>query len=145
MLLGILKPSQGKVYVKDQVAGKTATKTKSASAPGTGDDGLSASASASARGSTTNKFENFGYCPQGNVFVPEFSARETLTFYGRLHGVPDPDAFAANWIRVMYLDRDADKPASKYSGGNKRKLCLAIALCGLPDVCVLDEPSAGTC
>jgi len=43
----------------------------------------------------------------------------------------------------MYLKPHADKPASSFSGGNKRKLCLAIALCGLPEVCVLDEPSAG--
>ena len=43
----------------------------------------------------------------------------------------------------MYLGPFADQPASTYSGGNKRKLCLAIALCGLPDICVLDEPSAG--
>ena len=42
-----------------------------------------------------------------------------------------------------YLGPYADKAASTYSGGNKRKLCLAIALCGLPEICVLDEPSAG--
>jgi len=31
----------------------------------------------------------------------------------------------------------------KYSGGNKRKLCLAIAFMGDPALVVLDEPSAG--
>ena len=30
-----------------------------------------------------------------------------------------------------------------YSGGNKRKLMLAVALCGDPTLAVLDEPSAG--
>lgn len=47
------------------------------------------------------KFKHFGYCPQGNIFVPQFTARETLRFYGKLHGSTDPDLFAEQWLRVM--------------------------------------------
>jgi len=37
----------------------------------------------------------------------------------------------------------ADKPAGSYSGGNMRKLSLALALVGEPSVVFLDEPSTG--
>lgn len=37
------------------------------------------------------------------------------------------------------------KQAKSLSGGMKRKLCVAIALIGDPEVVLLDEPSAGMC
>ena len=36
-----------------------------------------------------------------------------------------------------------DTPCGKYSGGNKRKLSVAMALIGNPSVVFLDEPSSG--
>ena len=41
------------------------------------------------------------------------------------------------------LAKFADKPAGQYSGGNKRKLCVGIALVGSPQLVLLDEPSSG--
>lgn len=35
------------------------------------------------------------------------------------------------------------KPAGTLSGGNKRKLCVALAILGNPPIIFLDEPSAG--
>jgi len=43
----------------------------------------------------------------------------------------------------MGLEEYADLPSGGYSGGNKRKLNVAIALIGNPPVIFLDEPSAG--
>eukprot|EP00501_MAST-03F_sp_TOSAG23-6_P000357 GSMAST32.ASY1.ANO1.364.1 assembled CDS len=43
----------------------------------------------------------------------------------------------------MDLVEFADKSAGSLSGGNKRKLCVAIALIGAPPIIFLDEPSAG--
>lgn len=36
-----------------------------------------------------------------------------------------------------------DKIAMTLSGGNKRKLCVSLALLGNPPIVLLDEPSAG--
>jgi len=43
----------------------------------------------------------------------------------------------------MGLKKYQNKIASSYSGGNKRKLQVAIALIGNPPVIFLDEPSTG--
>lgn len=41
------------------------------------------------------------------------------------------------------LMRHADKPSFALSGGNKRKLSVAIAMIGDPPIVILDEPSTG--
>ena len=43
----------------------------------------------------------------------------------------------------LSLDRFADKQACQLSGGNKRKLCVGIAMMGKPQMVLLDEPSSG--
>jgi ATP-binding cassette subfamily A (ABC1) protein 3 len=43
----------------------------------------------------------------------------------------------------MNLGDHADKEAGNLSGGNKRKLQVAIAIIGSPSIVLLDEPSAG--
>ena len=43
----------------------------------------------------------------------------------------------------MDLENLANKPAGTYSGGNKRKLSVAIAMIGNPSIVFLDEPSSG--
>lgn len=41
------------------------------------------------------------------------------------------------------LLKHADKPSYTLSGGNKRKLSVAIAMIGDPPIVILDEPSTG--
>lgn len=41
------------------------------------------------------------------------------------------------------LLKHADKPSMTLSGGNKRKLSVAIAMIGDPPIVILDEPSTG--
>ena len=43
----------------------------------------------------------------------------------------------------MNLDMYRSKQAGSLSGGNKRKLQVAIAIIGNPPIILLDEPSAG--
>lgn len=43
------------------------------------------------------------------------------------------------------LLKHVDKPSFCLSGGNKRKLSVAIAMIGDPPIVILDEPSTGKC
>ena len=45
--------------------------------------------------------------------------------------------------RELNLTNHRHKPAGTLSGGNKRKLSVAMAIIGNPPVILLDEPSAG--
>lgn len=88
-----------------------------------------------------------GYCPQFDPLLELMTGRETTRMYAALKGVPsrDVDAAAAAVLRGVGLAKFADAPCGTYSGGNKRKLSLAVALVGGPRVLLLDEPSSGMC
>ena len=73
------------------------------------------------------------------------TARETLWFYGRIRGIK-PESLLRKvdkLIKQVGLTNFADRTSGTYSGGNKRKLSLAISLIGSPKVLLLDEPSSG--
>ena len=70
------------------------------------------------------------------------TVREHLVFYARCKGVADVKGDVEWAMRKVGIAGHASKLASKLSGGNKRKLSLAIALLGNPPVLLLDEPSS---
>ena len=86
-----------------------------------------------------------GYCPQFDSVLELLTVREHLELYGRIKGVPEPrlrrvvDAKIAEFDLVNY----ANKLAGSLSGGNKRKLSVAISMIGSPRLIFLDEPSTG--
>ena len=86
-----------------------------------------------------------GYCPQFDGLQPNMTGREHLQFYAQVRGVPDDrvNAVVDALIDKMALRKYCEKQAGTYSGGNKRKLSVAIALVGEPSVVLLDEPSTG--
>jgi ATP-binding cassette subfamily A (ABC1) protein 3 len=53
------------------------------------------------------------------------------------------DAAVNAKIAEMGLTEYADRAAGTYSGGNKRKLSVALAMIGDPSIVFLDEPSTG--
>jgi len=86
-----------------------------------------------------------GYCPQHDPLLERMTAREMLTMYARLKSIPKariPQIVQA-LIDKVTLRPYADRVCGSYSGGNKRKLSLALALIGSPKVVFLDEPSSG--
>lgn len=89
--------------------------------------------------------KRIGYCPQFDPLLSSLTAIEHLQMYGRLRGVPPAslDDEVGRLVRKLGLSECADRPSGGYSGGNKRKLSLAIALIGDPPVLFLDEPSTG--
>jgi ABC-type dipeptide/oligopeptide/nickel transport system ATPase subunit len=57
--------------------------------------------------------------------------------------IADILAVVESKISEMGLVEYADRSAGTYSGGNKRKLSVAIAMIGEPSIVFLDEPSTG--
>eukprot|EP00911_Craspedida_sp_UC1_P000304 UC1_evm1s230 len=86
-----------------------------------------------------------GYCPQFDGLIELMTGRELLSMYARLRGVPESRVreTVEDLITGLMLEKHADKRCGKYSGGNKRKLSVAIALIGNADLVFLDEPTAG--
>jgi ABC-type multidrug transport system ATPase subunit len=74
--------------------------------------------------------KQIGYCPQFDPLLDLMTAREHLHMYANLKGVPKEDVKEAVNILVeaVGLQKYVDRVAGAYSGGNKRKLALAIAL-----------------
>ncbi len=87
-----------------------------------------------------------GYTPQFDALLGTLTGREHLYLYGRIKGIK-PNDVLTNAIEMVIkqvgLTEYADRVAGSYSGGNKRKLSVGIALLGSPPVIVLDEPSTG--
>ena len=89
--------------------------------------------------------EGLGICPQHNVLFEKLTVREHLWFCAKLRRMSDADAREriATGIKDVGLLEKTDVPASSLSGGQKRKLSVAMAfLCGKHTV-ILDEPTAG--
>ena len=82
-----------------------------------------------------------GYCPQFDALFPLMTGREHLLMYTRIKGVPPAleDDVVNNMIWLMGLEQYADRTTGGYSGGNKRKLSVAIALLGGPKIVFLGE------
>merc|ERR1712096_22488 len=88
---------------------------------------------------------SIGYCPQEHAILGAFTGREMLRYMAEIKGVPQERiAFEVNRIcEILQLKLYLDKRCGTYSGGNKRKLSLGLALIGNRDVAFLDEPSTG--
>lgn len=70
------------------------------------------------------------------------NTRDHLYFYGRIKGIQKVKENVEYLMAKLDLTRHARTQASKLSGGNKRKLMLALALMGTPSILVLDEPTS---
>lgn len=88
---------------------------------------------------------NIGYMAQSDALYEMLTGYENLEFFGKMKGVlSDKLKKEIEYIaEVVDLTDDLKKLVSKYSGGMKRRLSLAIALIGSPELLILDEPTVG--
>lgn len=86
-----------------------------------------------------------GYIGQGNGAGHAQRGRDELTMHGRIHGMPKAAARARadELIESLDLGEVADRKVSALSGGQRRRLDIAMGLIHAPDLLFLDEPSTG--
>lgn len=116
ILTGLLAPSAGDAYV----------------------GGLSVTRDAAAlRG-------RLGVCPQFDVLWPDLSVEQHLRLFAAIKGYPRAAraAVAADAARDVGLCGQLPMPAGQLSGGQRRKLSVALAMVGDPLVIILDEPTS---
>ena len=89
--------------------------------------------------------KDLGFCPQKNVLCKDLSVVENLLFFGQLKGLSKQqvDEKIKGLLDALELQDKKDAPAKCLSGGQKRKLQLAISLISDSKVVYLDEPTSG--
>ncbi len=86
-----------------------------------------------------------GVCPQELALYEDLSALDNMVFFGRMAGLNGKEARAQamTYLELMGLVERAKGKIAKFSGGMKRRINLAIALMGHPQLLFLDEPTVG--
>jgi len=85
-----------------------------------------------------------GFAPDGAVFPPTLTVRETLDYYARLHiGGPARRAFVSEALELGGLGEVAWQRAALLSKGFHQRLALAQAALGRRRVLLLDETLSG--
>ena len=86
-----------------------------------------------------------GFLPEETYLYPYLSAEETLDFYGRVSEIPRAERRrrVGALIEMVGLAGSSKRRLGEYSKGMARRIGLAQALIGDPDLVLLDEPTAG--
>ncbi|XHH08928.1 MAG: ABC transporter ATP-binding protein [Candidatus Bathyarchaeia archaeon] len=92
---------------------------------------------------TSKVKEQIGVCIQETAIYPYMTGTENLELFGNLHCMNKTALKTRSNLLLdkMGLKEDAKRRASKYSGGMKRRLSLALALIHDPEIAFLDEPT----
>jgi len=119
MLTGLLAPDSGTMRILDQDL-------------------------ADARGAIEIR-RRIGVVPEQLSLFDNLTAREYLTFVGRMYGLAIETVRdrCRELLAMMSLDTEEKKLTLEYSHGMKKKLALAAALIPNPDILFLDEPFEG--
>ncbi|HZI94993.1 MAG TPA: ABC transporter ATP-binding protein [Patescibacteria group bacterium] len=117
MICGLLPPESGQVLIFGQEAGDSSGRARA----------------------------RMGVVPQEIALYEELTARENLRFWGQIYGLSgaDLDGAVKQALEQVGLADRANERASRFSGGLKRRLNLAVGLVHGPDLLLLDEPTVG--
>ncbi|ORY65682.1 hypothetical protein LY90DRAFT_223782 [Neocallimastix californiae] len=90
-------------------------------------------------------YKRIGICPQHDILWNDLTVLEHLLFYARLKGIPKDQEYEAvqESMESVGLKDFRDNLVHGLSGGERRRLSIAIALVGNPKLVFLDEPTTG--
>ena len=88
---------------------------------------------------------SIGYVGQGNAAGHQQRGRDEIVSQARAYGMDRPaaQARAEELLDAFDLTEHADRPVATLSGGQRRRLDVAIGLVAAPPLLFLDEPSTG--
>ena len=84
--------------------------------------------------------QRVGIVLQSSGFYPLLTVRESVGHFAKAYPKPRD---VAETIALVGLEEKADTRANQLSGGQRRRLDLALALVGDPELVFLDEPTTG--
>jgi ABC-2 type transport system ATP-binding protein len=84
--------------------------------------------------------ERIGIVLQEEGLEENLTVREMVDLYGAAYPNPRP---TDEVVELVGLSEHRDKPAGTLSGGQRRRLDLAVGICGDPELIFLDEPTTG--
>jgi ABC-2 type transport system ATP-binding protein len=89
--------------------------------------------------------QRIGFVAQGSGTYDRSTARRDLVHQARMYSVPKSAAkdLADAAVKAFQLGDFADRRISTYSGGQRRRLDVALGVIHSPQVIFLDEPTAG--
>jgi len=89
--------------------------------------------------------KRIGYVPQRGSTTPQALVGEELTDHGRLHGLSRGTAEERGRRLISQLDLDSTwkRPCGTLSGGQRRRLDIALGLINEPPLLFMDEPTTG--
>ena len=86
-----------------------------------------------------------GVCPQHDTLYEDLTVQEHLELYASFKGLEGSDL--DNEVRKLIADVNLQEKREEYSrnlsGGQKRRLSVAISFAGRSKVIILDEPTSG--
>lgn len=115
LILGLLKPTSGRISVFGKAPTDVATKNR------------------------------IGYLPEESYLYPFLNARETLDYYAKLFGLDSKTRQSRidELLHMVGLEHAQFRPVREYSKGMQRRIGIAQALINDPDLLILDEPTTG--
>ena len=84
-----------------------------------------------------------GYLPQEFSFYPNFTVYEILDYFAALSNKKLSKAEILSKLEEVHLQELSKVKTKALSGGMKRRLGVAVAMVGEPEVLIVDEPTAG--
>ncbi|HEV2560012.1 MAG TPA: ABC transporter ATP-binding protein [Microvirga sp.] len=84
-----------------------------------------------------------GFVPQEIALYPRLTVRENVEVFAELSGVPRSRAAEDRVLRITSLEPVAGTLVANLSGGQQRRVNIAVALVAAPQILLLDEPTVG--